>query len=36
MVTDERLATLNMTPDEFHGDWNGSIQLVNRKKWRLF
>ena len=35
-VTDEQLATVNMTPDEFHGDWNYSIQPEKRKKWRLF
>jgi hypothetical protein len=35
-VTDEQLATVNMTPDEFHGDWNYSIQPEKRKKRRLF
>jgi len=35
-VTDEQLATVNMTPDEFHGDWNYSIQHEKRKKWCLF
>jgi len=31
-VTDEQLATVNMTPDEFHGEWNDSIQPEKRKK----
>ena len=34
-VTDEQLATVNMTTDELHGDWNYSIQPEKRKKWRL-
>ena len=35
-VTDEQLAAMNMTPDEFHGEWNYSIQPEMRKKARLF
>jgi Rhodopirellula transposase DDE domain len=36
-VTDEQLATVNVTPDAFHGDWNYSIQPGKRKKvGRLF
>jgi hypothetical protein len=31
-VTDEQLATVNITPDAFHGEWNYSIQPGKRKK----
>jgi hypothetical protein len=31
-VTDEQLASVNITPNVFHGDWNYSIQPGNRKK----
>jgi hypothetical protein len=30
-VTDEQLATVNMTPDEFHGELNYSIEPEKRK-----
>ena len=35
-VIDEQLDTVNMTPDEFHGEWSYSIQPENRDMWRLF
>jgi hypothetical protein len=35
-VTDEQLATVSMPPDEFHGEWNDSIQPENREERRIF
>jgi hypothetical protein len=32
-VTGEQLATVNMAPDQFQGDWNYSIRPEKRKKW---
>ena len=35
-VADHELAALNLTPADFHGDWNYSIAPLNRKLTNLF
>src|SRR5262249_57623562 len=35
-VTDEQLATVNITPEGFHGEWNYPIQPGKRKKKAIY